>query len=195
MERCRSNHKRRKQHTTLQQNNGSSKVKHDTIHNRKNTLYVRKQNKTYHFKSNLRHCIYRKVREDEGGTYGVSVDGNLDAIPYNRFTLETYFDTDESKRSKLVEIINQEFLAIASQGPRTQDLQKVKEFLTKQYQENLIENWYWQNVEIEKIITNLDIHTDYLTILEKIDEHAIQQFANVIVQTSNKKEIVQIGTK
>ena len=136
-----------------------------------------------------------KVREDEGGTYGVSVDGNLDAIPYNRFTLETYFDTDESKRSKLVEIINQEFLAIASQGPRTQDLQKVKEFLTKQYQENLIENWYWQNVEIEKIITNLDIHTDYLTILEKIDEHAIQQFANVIEQTSNKKEIVQIGTK
>ena len=74
-------------------------------------------------------------------------------------------------------------------------MQKVKEFLTKQYQENLIENWYWQNVEIEKIITNLDIHTDYLTILEKIDEHAIQQFANVIVQTSNKKEIVQIGTK
>ena len=74
-------------------------------------------------------------------------------------------------------------------------MQKVKEFLTKQYQENLIENWYWQNIEIEKIITNLDIHTDYLTILEKIDEHAIQQFANVIVQTSNKKEIVQIGTK
>ena len=131
----------------------------------------------------------------QNAKYAVPADGNLDAIPYNRFTLETYFDTDESKRSKLVEIINQEFLAIASQGPRTQDLQKVKEFLTKQYQENLIENWYWQNVEIEKIITNLDIHTDYLTILEKIDEHAIQQFANVIVQTSNKKEIVQIELK
>ncbi len=136
-----------------------------------------------------------KVREDEGGTYGVHVDGNLDAFPYNQFTQEVYFETDETKRAKLVEIINQEYLALATHGPRIQDVQKVKEYLTKQYHDNLIENWYWQNIEIEKIITNLDIHTNYLPILDKIDVNAMQEFAKSLLQSSNMKEIVQIGTK
>ncbi len=136
-----------------------------------------------------------KVREEQGGTYGVSVSGWLDALPYNRFTMEIYFDTDPEKKDMLIGIVNREFKSIAENGPRPQDLQKVKEFIQKQYNDNLIENSYWLGVMEEKIITGLDIHTNYLTILNSIDEESIKQFAIDLQKADNLKEIVQIGTK
>ena len=95
----------------------------------------------------------------------------------------------------LIGIVNREFKSIAENGPRPQDLQKVKEFMQKQYNDNLIENSYWLGVMEEKIITGLDIHTNYLTVLNNIDEKSIKQFAIDLQKADNFKEIVQIGTK
>ena len=47
-----------------------------------------------------------KVREDEGGTYGVYVGGTLQKYPKEKAILQIIFDTAPEKKEKLMKIEN-----------------------------------------------------------------------------------------
>ena len=76
------------------------------------------------------------VREKEGGTYGVSAFGSLTKYPKEKAVLQIYFDTDPAKRAKMTDIILNELNQFANEGPSTENLNKVKEFMLKKYKEN-----------------------------------------------------------
>lgn len=146
--------------------------------------------------SQILYIVYtEKVREDEGGTYGVYPSVSLDAVPWNRFTANIQFSTDSSKVDKLLPIIKNEFENIAKNGPREQDLQKVKEFMTKKYTDNKIDNGYWRQIMLEQYITGINMNDKYLETLDKTDSKTIQKLAAKILKFNNRKEVVQIGTK
>ncbi|NCC99657.1 MAG: insulinase family protein [Bacteroidia bacterium] len=146
--------------------------------------------------SQILYIVYtEKVREDEGGTYGVYAKINLDAVPWNRFTANIQFSTDSTKIDKLLPIIKNEFQNIAKSGPREQDLQKVKEFMTKKYIDNKIDNEYWRQIMLEQYISGINMNDKYLETLDKIDAKTIQKLAAKILKFNNRKEIIQLGTK
>ena len=66
-----------------------------------------------------------KIREDEGGTYGVGVSGNLMNRPKESFMFLIGFQTNKEMYEKLMGIAKAELQNVANNGPRTEDLKKV----------------------------------------------------------------------
>ena len=84
-----------------------------------------------------------KIREDEGGTYGVQSAVSISSFPEGRTYLQAFFDTDPAKRVRMNEIIHEELAALAATGPRAEDVKKCVDNLTKRHAERLQENVYW----------------------------------------------------
>lgn len=140
--------------------------------------------------SQIMSIVYtEKVREEEGGTYGVSVYGNLKKYPKEEFTLEIFFNTDPAKKDKLTKIIFNEIDNISQNGPSEVNLAKVKEYMLKKYKENLKENTYWLNNLDEYFYTGVDIYTNYEAMVNKITAKDLQMFAKELFGQKNQIEV------
>lgn len=109
-----------------------------------------------------------KVREDEGGTYGVYVGGQLSKFPKEKAILQIVFETAPEKREKLIQIIFAELENITKTDSSETDLNKVKEFMLKKHTENLKENGYWLNSIDEYLFTGMNQIKDYEQIVSYI---------------------------
>ncbi len=133
-----------------------------------------------------------KIREDEGGTYGVSTRGSIARYPENQTTLEIFFDTDPAKAEKLNGIAKRELAEIAKNGPRTADFNKVKEYMVKAYNEKLKENNYWLGVLNTKYFYNEDYHSDYLKTLNSITANDVKSLVNNLLSQGNEAVVVMM---
>ena len=76
--------------------------------------------------SDVMDIVYtEKIREDEGGTYGVGVNGNLNLRPKETYMFLIGFETNKDMYEKLMGIAKAELQNVANQGPRPEDLKKV----------------------------------------------------------------------
>jgi zinc protease len=130
------------------------------------------------------------IREKEGGSYGVSVDGRISKLPKERFNLQIQFDTDPAKRDKLVGIVYDEINNIVSQLPSIENLNKVKEFLLKSHQEQLIENEYWSFIISSQVTAGIDFHTGYEKAVSAVTPAMIQEFAKKLFLQGNVIEVI-----
>ncbi|MFA6701102.1 MAG: insulinase family protein [Dysgonamonadaceae bacterium] len=133
-----------------------------------------------------------KIREEEGGTYGVSTMGSISRYPENQTMLQIIYDTDPSLMEKLNDIVFNELNSIANKGPQNKDFNKVKEYMNKKYTENLKVNSYWLNVLATKYFYNEDIHSDYLNILNTITEKDVQKFTKDLLIQGNIATVVMM---
>jgi zinc protease len=132
-----------------------------------------------------------KIREDEGGTYGVGVNGGFNRIPKETFSLQIFFQTNVDAKDKLIKIAIDEVNAIAENGPRKADVLKVKENLLKKFAEDKHENKYWSEVLATYVNYNQNNVKDYESIVNKISVESIQKLAKDVLKNAYKKEIVQ----
>ncbi len=133
-----------------------------------------------------------KVREEEGGTYGVSSAGNISRYPEGQTILQIMFDTDPEKMAHLNEIIHTVLKDIATNGPREADFSKVKEYLNKSYNENLKENSYWLNVLNTRYFYGEDTYTNYIETVNAVTPGEIRDFAANLMNQGNRKTIVMM---
>ncbi len=143
----------------------------------------------------LRIVYTEKVREDEGGTYGVGVSGYISEYPKGQMMLQMSFDTNAEKMLKLNDIIKAEFKSMAEQGPRQEDFDKVKEFMLKKFKENEQENGYWKSIILQYYRSGYNGYTDYLKVLNAITPNDIKVFAKSILDQKNEKTIIMNGVK
>lgn len=134
-----------------------------------------------------------KVREDEGGTYGVGVSASLTKYPKSEAAIQIFFDTAPSKRDRLMEIIFAEADNLAKNGPSQKNLDTVKEFMQKKHAENLKENRFWLNMIDEYVLTGVDMTNNYNAVLNSITTKDIQKFANNILKQKNRIEVSMIS--
>ena len=134
-----------------------------------------------------------KVREDEGGTYGVYVGGQLRKYPTEKAVLQIIFDTAPAKRDKLMKIIFDELSNFAKAGSTEENLNKVKEFMLKKHAEDLKENSYWLGGIDEYLFTGMDRINDYEQIVNSITMKDIQKFADDLLKQKNEIEVSMIS--
>lgn len=134
-----------------------------------------------------------KVREDEGGTYGVGVGGQLSKYPTEKAVIQIYFDTAPEKREKLMQIIFAEANNLAKTGPSETDLNKVKEFMLKKHTEDLKENSYWMSSIDEYLFTGMNPIKDYQQIVNSITAKDVQKFVDDLLKQKNEIEISMIS--
>ena len=130
------------------------------------------------------------IREREGGSYGVGTYGYMVILPTPRAGLIMQFDTDPAKQARLMEIIHEEVQTIINNGPLASDLQKEKESMLKDYQENLEKNSYWRTALYMYYMYGENNITDYKPAVEAITAETVQQTLKELVGAGNMFEVV-----
>ena len=130
------------------------------------------------------------IREREGGSYGVGTYGYVSGLPAPEAGLIMQFDTDPKKQTRLMEIIHEEVQTIIDNGPLAKDLQKEKESMLKDYQENLEKNGYWRNAIYMYYLYGTNEIRDYKAAVEGITAATVQQMLKKLVSAGNMYEVV-----
>ena len=142
----------------------------------------------------LRLVYTEKVREDEGGTYGVSVRGSI-SYPENIASVVVNFETNAEKKDHLNSIVIREFQALADNGPTEADFQKTIEAMLKNYQQNQRENSYWTNMITIFHRDGYDGYTDYEKTVKSITPADIKAFAKQFLDQNNLIQVIMTGVK
>ncbi len=132
------------------------------------------------------------IREKEGGSYGVGVRGFMVNTPKDEAFLMMQFDTDPEKQVKLMGIIHQEIEEIIANGPKEDDLLKVKENLQKQYQQDIEQNSWWVNTLLSYYDDNINKLKNYASSVERLNGDVIQSTLKKIVEQGNVIEVVMM---
>ncbi|MEG1748816.1 MAG: insulinase family protein [Tannerellaceae bacterium] len=131
-----------------------------------------------------------KVREDEGGTYGVRTSARISTFPEGEAILQIFFDTDPAKREKMNNIVQNELKRMVETGPRPEDFRKTKDNMLKRHAENLQENSYWLNTLDNYYYKGIDAETQYTAVLEAITPAKVQAYAKALISQGNSVEMV-----
>ena len=130
------------------------------------------------------------IREREGGSYGVGTYGYMAALPTPRAGLIMQFDTDPKKQTRLMEIIHEEVQTIIENGPLATDLQKEKESMLKDFQENLEKNTFWRSTLYQYYMYGTNEIRDYKAAVEAITAETVQATLKELVKAGNMFEVV-----
>lgn len=131
-----------------------------------------------------------KIREDEGGSYGVGVSEDILMFPEGSTSLQIFFDTDPAKWKQMNDIVHQEIKRITEEGPREEDFVKTQQNMLKRFAERQNENSYWLNVIDVYYSKGFDAFTHYEETLKGITPEKIKAFANQLIEQGNAAEIV-----
>ena len=130
------------------------------------------------------------IREREGGSYGVGTYGYMNILPTPSAGLIMQFDTDPKKQERLMEIIHEEVQTIIDNGPLASDLQKEKESMLKDYQEDLEKNSYWRQSLYMYYMYGENNIRDYKAAVEGITAETVQETLRQLVAAGNMFEVV-----
>ncbi len=133
------------------------------------------------------------IREQEGGTYGVSVQMTNSQFPTVKTLLLTIFDTDTAKWKYLNDKVKTELQKLAKEGPSDKDFQKTVENLRKRISEDKEENNYWLNIVSKYYQDGFDGYTNYEKTLNSITKKTLQQYLSQFLSANNSTEVVMIG--
>lgn len=137
----------------------------------------------------LRIVYTEKVREDKGGTYSVQVSGDLQHHPNNEALLRIAFQTDPQKYNSLIPIVYKELEKMATEGPSQQDLDKVKAYELKVYNQVLRMNNYWEYVLYTDLYNGIDVDTDFRYIVENMTCDDIRTTLRNLIDQNNCIEV------
>ena len=130
------------------------------------------------------------IREEKGGTYGVSVQGGIDEHPVEKYMVAIVFDTNEQLADELIEICDKEIRKIAEEGPLADDVAKSKEFLQKNYANVLENNSGWMSAITRWYEEGYNYKEQYLGILESVTLDDVKAFAQQMLEDGNRTLVV-----
>lgn len=140
----------------------------------------------------LRIVYTEKVREEKGGTYGVSVSGSMQKFPYDEALIRVNFRTDPDKYDDLLPIIYEQLYAMAANGPDEKDLQKVKEYEVKTYGQAKVLNNYWEYVKYNELRYGIDFDRDYCQRVEALTTEDIRLICRQIMASNHKIQVTML---
>ena len=143
----------------------------------------------------LRTRYTETIREEKGGTYGVSVQGQNQLYPANGYLLLINFDTNKEMAAELTGLVKEEIAKMAQNGPTEEELAKIKEYLVKQRKDTVKTNGHWLGTLNTYYTHGVDTATGYDEFVNALTPEQIRATAakiladgNVATVTMNPKE-------
>jgi zinc protease len=87
--------------------------------------------------------LREELREELSGTYSVDVSGSMSRIPREAYNVSISFGSAPERADSLASTVFAEIDSMARQGPRPDELAKVKETYIRTRETNLRENRWW----------------------------------------------------
>lgn len=142
---------------------------------------------------NSRYLI--SIREEKGGTYGVRVKGSTEYIPHQTYDMTISFDTNEEMADELCEIVLKEIQEIAENGPKTEDIEKNREFMLKNWKNSLELNQGWMNYIQAKYGSGLNYVGEYEQAVRDLTNADVQALAKKILADGNLVKVIMRPAK
>ena len=133
-----------------------------------------------------------KVREDEGGTYGVSVSLSGSRRPSERGEGYIMFDCDPARAGELKAIIYREIDNIVKSGPSQENLDKAVANLLKNREEAKLHNAYWSSTlsRYYSYGINFDDPANYEDILKSFSVKDIKKIAGKMFKKADVCDLI-----
>ena len=144
-----------------------------------NTVYIEA------VQSVLNMAYIQSLREDEGGTYGASVQQMMTDRPQEYAALIIALDTDPEKYERMRHVMDEDIKNILEQGPSEEYVSKTRENFLKKREEELIKNSFWRQVVVTYYQEGRDIFTDYETIVRGITTSKVRDFFQNFLDQGN----------
>jgi zinc protease len=138
-----------------------------------------------------------KVREEEGGTYSVSLNASSQKRPEEKTSLLVAFECDPERATELKQIIYTELDGIAKNGPRQVDLDKTVSNLLKNREEASQHNSYWANMIRSYYLTGIDNNDsrNFAGILNKLTVKDVRNAVKKFLAKADLLELVFVPEK
>ena len=133
------------------------------------------------------------VREEKGGTYGVSVSFNLEKEDNPNALLRISYKSDPKRYEELNPIIYKQLLNIADHGPVASSMDKVKKYLKKQYGQMAITNDYWSYVIWHQLDDDADFDKDYCKMVDNLTASDVQKMAKELLKQNHRVEVTMLS--
>jgi len=124
-------------------------------------------------------ALRENVREEAGGSYDVGVDAELNRYPDEEYFIYIGFGCAPDQVETLTELVFDQIAGIREQGPREKDVNKVKEILRREHEQNLKTNDYWLGILQLAYLNDLDptVLLDFEARLESISIDTLRLMA------------------
>ncbi|MGQ1785457.1 M16 family metallopeptidase [Saccharicrinis sp. GN24d3] len=134
------------------------------------------------------------IREEEGGSYGVSVRPSISKRNYEHATITMNFDCDPEKREKLTRIMKDEITNMVKNGIKIDDLNEIKKNYIKSREESVEQNSFWLSV-IQGSLMNEEPITDtegFNKMVNDITAKRVQKFAKKLFKGYDSVEAAML---
>ena len=125
--------------------------------------------------------LIEKLREEEGGVYGVGARARMNKIPYGWYNFSISFPCGPENVEKLKTAALAEVEKLIAEGPTDVDLAKIKEAQLLEHKEDLKKNKFWLN-----LLKDADYENKNAKNLFKFEEK---------VKALNKSDLQQVAKK
>ena len=137
----------------------------------------------------LRNRYLKSIREEKGGTYGVSARVSL--TPWiSEYMVEVMFDTNEQMADELTDIVFAEIEKIAKEGPLADDMEKTREYENKNYAKTIEQNGWWATTLYHFYKYNINRVEEYLPAVNGVTSADVQALAKKILDDGNLVKVV-----
>ena len=132
----------------------------------------------------------KTLREEEGGTYGVGVNTDIQKEPKQFGLMEIYFNCNPDAADKLREIVVKELNDLAANGPDEEEFTKTLNNLKKNIPERRVNNSYWINCLEEHEHFGKDRDKEYEAAVNALTPEAVKAMAGTLLKSGNHIELV-----
>ena len=140
--------------------------------------------------------IYTKtIREDEGGTYGVSTAMAGQRLPIERAVIQIYFDTNPEAAPKLIELAEKGLADLAQNGPSAEQMSKAVENLKKNIPESRISNSYWMSALDNWYDLGINSDAEYEAAVNSVTVEDVKNVLQAILAQNNSIQLVSAPKK
>ncbi len=130
--------------------------------------------------------IYTKtIREQEGGTYGVSSSRHAQIDPENRIMVQVHFDTNPESAERLGGLAVKYRKELAQNGPTEEEVTMAKENLKKNIPESRIRNGYWNQAINYNTRHGVDYDAAYEAAVESVTAKDIKTVLQAVIAQDN----------
>ena len=145
---------------------------------------------TMSFLNQVLDIVYtEEVREKEGGTYGVGVQGSIADEPENQYSLSINFKMSPDRREELLAIIIKQFEILAAEGPVSEHVEKVRSYMLKSFEEKQKKNGSWMNWLYSYYFEGKNTYDGYTELVNSITTEDIRLLAKYILDQGNYIEV------
>ncbi len=132
----------------------------------------------------------KSIREEGSMAYSVGARALTDCVLYDSYTMHVYCPVKPEKMDSALYLMQVGIDDIAAKGVTEEELNKVKEFEIKDYNDKQRENSYWQNQIVMTTVWGNDDRTGALDAIKSMTSKDIQDFVNNYLLKQHNRVIV-----